>query len=726
MAKTATINCTIGQNQSKYQVYIEYTHTQDQKNNQTKISAALKLKQLTDSYDFDTGRYSEDLTVGFVMNGKPYSYTGRININDVGNAGYVKTLVSSGEVIIPHNNDGTKKITFSCNNIDPMLGSGGYGPGNITLSSTTITLPTIPRAATLDKVTNSSVTTITSIAAGNKIRMYYTLKSTAYFHRMYCYIGSSQKYYTKDALSSDNGYVEVTVDPSWIQSSSATLTCKLYTYTDSTCQTKIGNQNKDITVTIPDTSAFKPTPTLTITPSYGHNLGGDFYLQGISSVTVTADATPGTGATLSSLSLTGGGIYETSTGKKISKTSTISESGTIEYVATATDSRQCSAQAKSSISILPYCKPSHKAVSVARCNSSGTLVSDGTYALCTIQCVVQSINVSGEKNPYKVSVKYREEGLSTWSDFAEKTDIAPTTITVNLTNSSKMISAEKTYKFQITITDALGQTSTTKELTIRGSQRPINISRNNTGVAIGGLSTSDDRNPAMSGLFEVMWPMETHNSVQLLEGATINNGATINGKTTINNGITINNGTTINGGCAVSSTITARAANTQEGYAIVTRKTETDEGNGAYSDGIYLLSAITEGTSYKLGIVGKYNRQQIGGAITWHTSDVRLKENIEKSDTNALDAVSQMQIRQFDWKGGKHQHIGFVADELEQIDPLLAIGGGYLKDGSMNIKSIDTLYLLGYVTKAVQELAEQNKELREKVQLLESKINLKE
>ena len=87
------------------------------------------------------------------------------------------------------------------------------------------------------------------------------------------------------------------------------------------------------------------------------------------------------------------------------------------------------------------------------------------------------------------------------------------------------------------------------------------------------------------------------------------------------------------------------------------------------------------------------------------TSDIRLKKNIKNSKIKALEAVELMQVRQFDWKKGGHQNIGFVADELEEIDPNLALGGGYDENGDMDVKQINTPYLLNYAIKAIQELS---------------------
>ena len=109
-----------------------------------------------------------------------------------------------------------------------------------------------------------------------------------------------------------------------------------------------------------------------------------------------------------------------------------------------------------------------------------------------------------------------------------------------------------------------------------------------------------------------------------------------------------------------------------------------------------------------------YTRKFYSGSAP---SDIRLKENIEDSEVNALELVNRMQVRQFDWKIGGHQNIGFVADELEKIDPNLTLGGGYDENGEMNVKQINSPYLLNYAIKAIQELSvvveNQNKQIEE-------------
>lgn len=107
------------------------------------------------------------------------------------------------------------------------------------------------------------------------------------------------------------------------------------------------------------------------------------------------------------------------------------------------------------------------------------------------------------------------------------------------------------------------------------------------------------------------------------------------------------------------------------------------------------------------------------------TSDIRLKENVKDSKTDALETVNQMKVRQFDWKeqmGGWHQDIGFVADELEEIDPNLALGGGYDENGEMDIKQINSPYLLNYAIKAIQELSAKVNEQEKRIKELERRL----
>lgn len=138
--------------------------------------------------------------------------------------------------------------------------------------------------------------------------------------------------------------------------------------------------------------------------------------------------------------------------------------------------------------------------------------------------------------------------------------------------------------------------------------------------------------------------------------------------------------------------------------------------------------AGTEHSNYRLGVKAQWG----GSSYDMHyiytnlnISDIRLKENVKNSETDALETVNRMKVRQFDWKeqmGGWHQNIGFVADELEEIDPNLALGGGYDENGEMDVKQINSPYLLNYAIKAIQELSAKVDEQEKRIKELERRL----
>lgn len=156
-------------------------------------------------------------------------------------------------------------------------------------------------------------------------------------------------------------------------------------------------------------------------------------------------------------------------------------------------------------------------------------------------------------------------------------------------------------------------------------------------------------------------------------------------------------------------------ANGDASYVIVTHTTAN-----------YYVNRIWCSATSTLSINGRWNSTSNSNkTIAISSSDIRLKENIIDSAVNALPVINQMKLREFDWKDHvEHQKIGFVADELQSIDSRLAIGGGYDENGIMNEKTVDTFYLLGYVVKAIQELSEENKKLKQEILQLKNLCNM--
>ena len=110
--------------------------------------------------------------------------------------------------------------------------------------------------------------------------------------------------------------------------------------------------------------------------------------------------------------------------------------------------------------------------------------------------------------------------------------------------------------------------------------------------------------------------------------------------------------------------------------------------------------------------------------IVSSSSDKRLKTDIEDCKVDALKLIDSIRVREFKWKSdNSEQKIGFIADELEQLDPRLSVGGGTEEDGTPNYKSVDGYYLQGYEVKAIQELHKQNTELKLEIEALKANVS---
>lgn len=145
----ATIKCTV-QRSDWYEIYIEYAVSQNPVTAVSTISHALKLKQLTDSWDF-WGQFPITYKIG----SDSFSHEGIIDIDDKGNKGYTITI-KSGTTTIQHNTStGVGSFWAECSG---SCNASGYGPGTVSLSGRNVALTTIDRAAPTISLATSSVT----------------------------------------------------------------------------------------------------------------------------------------------------------------------------------------------------------------------------------------------------------------------------------------------------------------------------------------------------------------------------------------------------------------------------------------------------------------------------------------------------------------------------------------------------------------------------------------
>ena len=121
-----------------------------------------------------------------------------------------------------------------------------------------------------------------------------------------------------------------------------------------------------------------------------------------------------------------------------------------------------------------------------------------------------------------------------------------------------------------------------------------------------------------------------------------------------------------------------------------------------------------------------YASSYINGAlIQTASSDERLKENIEKSDTNALDIIKDIDFYTFDWKDSKeHTDVGFVAQRLQkQYDKLVIHSEGTDNTGKpTDSYQINLLNTLSLTMKGVQELNEKLEKQQKEINELKEEI----
>ena len=215
-----------------------------------------------------------------------------------------------------------------------------------------------------------------------------------------------------------------------------------------------------------------------------------------------------------------------------------------------------------------------------------------------------------------------------------------------------------------------------------------------------------------------------NDAVRLNANAVYTDGCSMGKNLTTSGTLSVSGDTGLKGDAYVAGNFSFRDYKEEEANTS-TRRRPVSSASAALNRVAYLSSA-TRSNKAALTVSAQWGSSNytINTLYNDSASDIRLKENVLDCEINALDAVCKMPVCSFDWKEtGVHQPLGLVADDIEKIDPLLALGGGENEDGSMNVKQIDRLLLTEYAIKAIQELSAVVKEQGDKIRELEGKLD---
>ena len=421
-------------------------------NNTSTISYTLKIKSGNYSYaDYGTG-YS------VYINGTRVAYLADNGMDTSLSANSSLTL-KTGTTTVTHNNDGTKTVNVSASVSIP---EGSYGPGDMSCSGTWA-LTTIPRASTL---------TIPTLTIGSAATLTVTAADNSFTHKItYSFSGLSGTIATLGAGVSTTSWTPPNTFYNKLpNSTSGTVNITLKTYSGGT---EIGSNTYEATVKVG--SGIKPTaPTVTVQPVNTNawiNSQG-LYVGGYSQVKVTTSASPGTGASISSYTISGA-----FSGTGTPYTSGVLSSGTKTIKVTATDSRGRTNNTTTTVTFLSYSYPGFSTFKATRGTYAGGSWTSNVNGDHIRVEAVPSVALSAEGNTATVTVK-----------------IGATTPDATSGNYYYFTSTNATTAYTITgtVTDSVGNT-TTRGISVSSIAVPFNIDVDLPGASFGMIAQTANR-----------------------------------------------------------------------------------------------------------------------------------------------------------------------------------------------------------------------------------------
>lgn len=467
------------------------------------------------------------------------------------------------------------------------------------ISGTTYSTTTINKTVALDTIARASTITSCSFTNGyinQGLDLVISSKTSTYYHDVTLYVpdtsgtaitlaNSSLGRKAGGTLHFDFTTAQLTSIYAKIPKTSSSFTIKVQTYNGSSSSaTAIGDPaSKTATGNIP-TNLGPTISSLTATVVSGLN---GLYVQGKSKVTLACSATMASGATVTSYAFSGQNMSVTSTSSSATS-NIITKEGTQTYTVVVTDSRGRYATKTVNITVYPYAVPTINTFTVQRCNSSGVLATDGTYAKISVTTSHSPVNAN---NTASVTLSYVVNGTTTTKSLASAATNATNTYTGTYGGSFNISTK---YPLTITITDKY--TSTPKTVDLGAAQRCFNVAKYGNGIAIGGLSTVTTETAA--GAFECNWDSTFSKDVKIAGAETVGGNLTVTGSTTagsiVSNGNTKTASLTVTGAETVGGNLTVTGSTTSG--SIVSNgntKTATLTSTGQASVGSLTINSAT-------------------------------------------------------------------------------------------------------------------------------------
>lgn len=365
--------------------------------------------------------------------------------------------------------DGSKSVTIAFNFSGYSIDGRGANGFNTT-NQATVALYTIPRKSSCSMAA-------TNLGSAGTISI--SRASSSFTHTLtYTFGSATGTIATKTSSTSVSWTPAMTLANQIPNSTSGKVTITCSTYSGNTL---IGSTTCTATLSVP--SSVVPTLTSltatrvdgTVPSSWG------IYVQNKSKVTLTINGAAGSrGSTISAYSITGGGYSGTSSSLT---TGLLTTSGTISFTAKVKDSRgRWSAEKTVSISVVAYSPPTFNNYLTQRCNSSGTVTTNGTYCRGLINFTYASCN---GKNTITTAVAYKRSTASSYTT-TSVTFSSGTAFTFGGGN----LSTDYSYDIRYTLTDAFGSIVVVDSLSTASVL--MDFKSGGTGIGIGKVAETDN------------------------------------------------------------------------------------------------------------------------------------------------------------------------------------------------------------------------------------------
>ena len=424
---------------------IEWSSTANTSANTSTVTASLYYKRN------NTG-FTTQGTGSFVLtiDGQKTSASKHMTIT-----GSAWVLAVSATKTVSHNDDGSKSITISATGSIP----------DTSLSSTScsgrVSLDNIARASKIASAANKNL--------GSACSVKWTPLSKSFRYKLKFSLGDWN--YTTGAIHPNTtsaytymGYTlpiadvapEITGNPP-----TGTMTVTLYTFSDSEAKTQVGSADSEtFTVTVPNTTATKPSVSMTLAPV--SSLGSAFsslYVQGKSKVKATISGSGKYDAKISSYKM-----YVQGKAQSSYESGYLTPAGTVTVKGRATDSRGYYNDATEDINVIPYSAPSllpasgESAIICARCDAGGNISGSGTYLKIKARRSYSKVESGGaQKNFCIIRYRIREETTNTYSAWVTLLAKTAATDTIDVKLANVVSSAETAYFVQLGVVDDIGE-----------------------------------------------------------------------------------------------------------------------------------------------------------------------------------------------------------------------------------------------------------------------------